>query len=919
MALPDAGNSPEDDEAARQTEQDVRDARDRARRDADDDRTDSTDSSNDTGSSIDQSREQDRNVVEQRKSQQRGDRYDSGDSSDSGTGSSSRSSGGSQSQPQSDPSRSPEQDRNDSEQSGRDSRNADRSIVEQRKSQRRGNRYQTEDEQRDGPDRQTYSDIAPATGSVSGQPGGLDVQQGVETQSDRIGNRARDLEQTVVDEYDLSEDDVRIRRDGDRLVAELTDTGEQILTERQAAEQRSRQRRESVLEEQLTGRSRREQARRQIAETAGVDLEQIDNVRKEDGRWVASIDRTGERRNSLEGIGTSERELARQRIAEDIGVDPEQIDNVRKEDGRWVASVDRSPDSAQNQPATPDRPDEQFGDIPIYVGDGKRVEDYLRAASADYDEFVDDAVDLTSKYNPYVVASRTAYDAVDEYTPQWVDNIAVNPTTGRTRGEEFARGTVEGAAQLGNVPATALGLKEGAEFVYYVGSEAAEGNAGDVASDVEDAATAVQADVAESVTQNPASVGGMVAGSLVASVGGLAAASGRAGRVARYAVQPGEEIATDVATAALSRSTRGQRVLSRLPGGRIDNEEIAYAAYDRGVRPATSELTRRIRRTRYDVERFAREEASQIGEFVRGSGRAQADLAGPRSRPSVEVDESPGRMSPELDAADAAEQDLDQAQFELGRFAEQERQVQREQLEDFESESNRDLESIRRSRAADSERYTVDPDVLEEETRRQRRALERDLRRPRRRRVRREPQDELGEPWDLSDVERRNQRAVERSVRAEAESLERQATGSEVATGDLAQREAQRRELATRPSVEARTFETERVGEREATREMTSELERSAELERELEREAERVETEFETETVSEMERERERELAIETEIESEYERERERFDKPSFDEVSDDEVFGFDVDEDIWRSSIADVDDLLRGLRGDR
>ncbi|WP_241432014.1 hypothetical protein [Haloferax mucosum] len=684
---------------------------------------------------------------------------------------------------------------------------------------------------------------------------------------------------------------------------------------------------------------------------------------------TVSSEQLERQRDALEGIGSSEREQARDRIAKKHGVDPEQLGNVRLNDeGRWVATVER-----EQKPS--ERPDEEFGDLPIKLGNGKRVEDYLRAGSATYDDLVKGAVDFNS-YNPIMIYNRKVFEAVTPHAPDWFNNLSINPETGRPRGEEFVRGGISGAGQILNVPSVVLGLKETGEFIGYAAAETVKGQGEEFVGDVDEAVGAARTELDKALNERPGRLSGEVVGSLVGSVGAMGTAarySGRAGRVARYAIQPSEEILSDTATAVLSRSARGQRVLNKIPGGRLDNEEIAYAIYKRSVKPRASKLSRRIRRTKNNfVHEFAHQEASKINKFVRDSGRGQLDLAGPRGRDAdasnkVEADDI---AEPIDERRELARQAQKQVEYETAqRYGDvvtdrvpeyEERQTfdpgpgadsndisswvrplglksssepatrngwrshTRSEVEEWDYPYGRTVaenfrNSQRRKSVPEIDLRVADfvdvVDAVDVQIKRQRQALDQSLRGP----------------------QKRRKQATEPSVKPETESIARQPTGAEIDTPDPVEKERERLDAAGRTAV--RPFETDLTTdlERELDGETTVELEPEFETEPvyeiepepELEPEFEtepvyeiepepELEPEFETEPVYEVEREIEPEPELESEFESEYERERERWPKDATDNVFDEDTGGFGVDEDVWRSSIADADDLLRDLWSD-
>ena len=219
---------------------------------------------------------------------------------------------------------------------------------------------------------------------------------------------------------------------------------------------------------------------------------------------------------------------------------------------------------------------EQFGDVQVEVPftGGETVEDYLEAGAEGYSDAVRGA--SSTLFDGQGIASESIIAEGLEAAGQ--DEAAA---VFEERLRSFGKGTFEGAANLGNVPAVALGLKEAGEFVGYAGSKTLAGEGDEVADQTGNALVTAGAGAVDAFESNPAKVSGQLVGSLAGSytaIAGASKVSSGAGRAAAYAIQPGEEIATGVATKLASRTATGSRVLSKLPGEKIDNEELAILA-----------------------------------------------------------------------------------------------------------------------------------------------------------------------------------------------------------------------------------------------------------------------------------------------------------------------------------------------------
>ncbi|SFR34155.1 hypothetical protein [Halogeometricum limi] len=624
------------------------------------------------------------------------------------------------------------------------------------------------------------------------------------------------------------------------------------------------------------------------------------------------------------------REEKRQKIARDVGVDPSMVRITGVENGKVRAKV-LSEDEAR-------RERERFGDVDWSFGlggDEDEVEQFLSEQADGYDRFADGVVDANEKYGPTQVITRESYDAVDDYLPEWAQNRLESSTDGRTKAEEFQSGIVAGAVQLGNVPRVAGGVLEAGEFVKYGAEEAAAGRGGDFVTQTLGAGEAAGVSLVDRFKAKPSNTIGQGVGSLAVSAGALGAASkaGKAGTAARYAVQPGEELASSVATRVASRSATGQRFLDAVPGGRIDNEEIAMAA--------TSKLSRTIGRTKRDfVNKFAESEAEKLQQFVRSDNdRAQLQLGGPRraeTRDEPDVVSGEDIDAPRDDRSELARQAQEQVEYETAeRYGPEVRDSVPEfqQRRTFEPGPGADsTQDIGRG----VERPATEPELNEwdyplgrtvEENFRQSQALKRvpedDLRQMLAKQERTDPAAEAAE------LRRRAERVrLEENMRALRN--QREPTGAEVTVDDRqreslleqSQREldqvtdltaraetrvGERGRTDTRVGTRGRPTELERVGQPEV--EMVAEFERLQEMEQERLTELTtetRVDPTFEAARV-----EQERESELERMWEREQERERERFDEAASDQTRRNQFWDTDIWQNTWRTGIADVEDL--------
>ncbi|WP_396614086.1 hypothetical protein ACH9L7_20295 (plasmid) [Haloferax sp. S1W] len=890
---------------------------------------------------MDRSSERDRQVVEQRKSQQRGDRYQTGSESssqtdsntsqpsDSGGSGSGRSSGSSKDQ----------------------NSNRDREIIGQYKDNVRDAKHQRQTQQRErsSPEVINRNDDLSTDNSlvqhqINNYKRGIDQEYGdlldnddyqyVVRESGQVGVRLTDSgRDKLQDSYELSAVEKQVRKGVDDVKrVEINETFEDGYTATvYTTDGRQLERQFSFSQEASEKFAERARERQPTNHTGSF----IDTNQEGEG-VVRGVQRPNAElvKNSQGDISTREREKARERIADEAGVDVGQIDNVRRnEEGRWVATVDRE---------KPKRPDEQFGDFAINLGDDKRVEDYLRAGAATYDEFANGVVDLNSKYNPYVVLVREAYEAVEPHAPEWVNTNVVSPETGRTHGEEFSRGLVRGALQIGNLPAVALGLKEGAEFVGHASIEVAEGNGGDLGSDVWEVGGKAVDEGVKAVKKNPGNIIGIGAGSLVASAGTMGAAarySGKAGLATRLAIQPGEEVFVGSVNYGLSKFKTGQRILNKIPGGRLDNEELAIAVYQRNVKPAASRLSRRIQRTKSNfVNQYARQEASQINKFLNNE-RAQAQLTLSKTR-DTEVSEVESRRQ-KKDRRPHREQhradDLDTPKTDFREV--HEGPVERSPREELATpatdlrEAGIEVELSPREMGLAEQLDTPRVDFREVHE------IESVDLSPRVRQLA-DQVDSLRSTFrDPSEIKRvraaaedaeLRRRAVATRLDMEVESLSHRDTiRAEVLTGEETARQRQqqqstkldhRERLDTKSvaeSIQDTRQQTDFVLDQQYEVSIESEITSEATFDSEIE--VEQTTTELETETVQEITQEIEREA--ERELERELERERERDRENPFENQESESAFGVDMSawETSWETGIADIDDLWKETFGRR
>nr|RDZ30244.1 hypothetical protein DEQ67_16815 [Haloferax sp. Atlit-48N] len=322
--------------------------------------------------------------------------------------------------------------------------------------------------------------------------------------------RIRELKQRVVDQTPGldSTQNVRVRRDGNRLVASLTTIGQHNVRDYQVEQQRNARAREQRLAEKL-------------------GQESSDNVtgRAQDIDAELTKDASGD-------ISTVQRETARRDIADKVDVDPDRVKIVgQTDDGGFRARIEGPPE-----------PEEQFGDIPIENPfTGNRVEDDLENKSAQYQETTDPVLDYISE------GANTPISASAMGSP-------FNP--------DFVRGEARSFRNILDPFALAAGAKEAGEFAITQPNRILMGDGPGFAQDVSERGTLAADVFTKRMDENPADLAGSILGGTAAAALGGAAASRVTRSAARRVAQADIDAGSTRASAFLS-DTRGQGQLIR--------------------------------------------------------------------------------------------------------------------------------------------------------------------------------------------------------------------------------------------------------------------------------------------------------------------------------------------------------------------
>lgn len=382
--------------------------------------------------------------------------------------------------------------------------------------------------------------------------------------------------------------------------------------------------------------------RQQVAEQVAANNENIDEgdiasvYRKDgpEGRNKARLPQEVEGGSwGIELTESKQRELLRER-AQEQHPDAESIDIVENEQGDLEASI--------QQPQGEQR--EQFGNFELVVPGtgGESVEDYFDTATSGISTTTQQV--SSGLFDEGGPASESLGGEVLE---------AAGHEQAATAYEEslrsFGKGLTEGAGSLLNVPAAARGLDEGVEYVGWMGSETLQGRGGQALGQSVRAAATVGGAAVDYATKNPAKFTGTAVGSLAGSytlMGGAAKVSSRAGTAVRWGIQPGEELASSVLTRGLSKTSTGSKIVSKFPGGRIDNEEIVIEGAKKGVQKTRSSVNA-ARRATSDLKAKAAPEVRKFLLDDRGQGQM------PRSRAKRKQKQK--QLDPEEEGVDIEE------------------------------------------------------------------------------------------------------------------------------------------------------------------------------------------------------------------------------------------------------------------------
>ncbi|WP_435359289.1 hypothetical protein [Haloarchaeobius sp. DFWS5] len=401
-------------------------------------------------------------------------------------------------------------------------------------------------------------------------------------------------------------EDFTVVRSDDRLSVQYRESGLEKLAEQQAVEGTSARPGEVDAQQLSPGMAR-------IARAEGQDGLSLDSSTVlADRNVLLTFNSESRKRMVVDSIMSSDRaeEIESVSVTEDAG-------------GSLSVDIERA---------------EQFGD------DGGRL-----FGIGGLEEPVDDAAEFTGEL-------LGAFGKGAGLTVGVPLDLAARPLAGLTNvriKNPFSRTAVagaQGAAQMLNVPGAVSGLDEAGEFIGYAAAEGVtstdfgrdvgefgaenlssiglrkfdnfEAQNGDIASfagetyaAVDKAGTHAQNAFMSRPLESTAMLGGSLAGSY-AIMGKAAQISPRAGVAARYAIQPGEELFWGGANAVVGRTATGSRLISKIPGGKLDNEELGILlAQKAGGKLKSGYRGLKQTRVRVDLEKAALNMGDERGQL----------------------------------------------------------------------------------------------------------------------------------------------------------------------------------------------------------------------------------------------------------------------------------------------------------------
>lgn len=426
------------------------------------------------------------------------------------------------------------------------------------------------------------------------------VEQGSDQVLDQTEQAARRFEQRVLEQNpQLAAEDVAIDLDAGgpsgqgqrRFEARLTGEGRQTLET--ALESSLQPNERSAIRESRRGPAPDLQERREniesvrgVGSTLPGGQEQIEGLQQnrrveteqQSNRFADQAARaeaaTEATQRRIEGATGA---LASEMVTTNVGGDVQTINQFRTRETPAAtqaadqATLELAERARDRREAINDADQEEFGDFPIFVGAATR-----------------------GGPSP---ASRASGPGAQRLEPQLEEaseqfQAGVGELEGAVGGG-VPGAAVGGAASMFDPFRATLAAKEGVELGVEGAVQTSRGRGGEFAAEVGEAGverveTGIE-QLEESFAERPAETAARLGGSLVGTavgIGAVSRVSPLAGRGVATVVQPGEEFASAVGTRVLRVAPGGERVLSRLPNERLDNEEIALVAGAEGARRA---------------------------------------------------------------------------------------------------------------------------------------------------------------------------------------------------------------------------------------------------------------------------------------------------------------------------------------------
>jgi hypothetical protein len=424
-------------------------------------------------------------------------------------------------------------------------------------------------------------------------PASDEQQQGVEVSDSVVGDQAADFEDRILNQYPgLNEDDVAIRRDGDQLVAEFTPSGRDKIQDR--------------LERSARG------AARAVESDPGFQAAQEREAQNRQEQFVQSI--RGKARAVEEDTGENPMDVSvNSPRQQNSPVNPQTAEKIQREEFEQRLereypdrefTIRRTEDGFE---AVPQEQEEQFGDFDWSFGFGGPEDEVERSLEDASETITETSRDVGEFLFQKSVSGESAGAAAlrlagaDNRARQYDDAV-----------RSLGRGVIgDGGGAIADVPGLLEKGMEAVEYVGYFGSRAAAGEGADASTQTFNRAKKLASVAQEEAAENPFRTTGALIGALVSSYGVLKTArtvGPRTSTAARYAIQPGEEIAGTIGYRTV-KAARGTKAAQRT----FPNKEPLIFSEEAALR-AGSKVSSRLRDVDVSPGRRVRSAAGELQE-----------------------------------------------------------------------------------------------------------------------------------------------------------------------------------------------------------------------------------------------------------------------------------------------------------------